>query len=203
MTAALVSLGATDVKVNPLGIGAWQWGDRMLWGFGREYGEADVRRAFEASLAAGIRFFDTAEVYGRGRSERLVGEFVRASGQLVTVATKYFPFPWRWRKRSLIDALRRSLDRLGLKQIDLYQVHWPFPPRSVKTWASALADAVEAGLARAVASPTSTPIRCVAPMTCWPSGASRWRRIRLNTACCIGNRSGTACWRRAAISAWR
>ncbi len=144
------SLGATDVKVNPLGIGAWQWGDRMMWGFGREYGEVEVRRAFEASLAAGIRFFDTAEVYGRGRSERLVGEFVRASGQPVVVATKFFPFPWRWRKHSLVDALRQSLDRLGLKQVDLYQIHWPFPPRSVEWWADALADAVAAGLTRAV-----------------------------------------------------
>ena len=145
-----LSLGATDVQVEPLGIGAWQWGDRMMWGFGRDYGEAEVRLAFEASLAASVRFFDTAEIYGRGRSERFVGEFVRASSQPVVVATKYFPFPWRWRKRSLVEALRRSLDRLGLQQVDLYHIHWPFPPRSVAWWADSLADAVEAGLARAV-----------------------------------------------------
>jgi aryl-alcohol dehydrogenase-like predicted oxidoreductase len=133
-----------------LGVGCWQWGDRVLWGYGRGYGDGDVRAAFDASLAANVAFFDTAESYGWGKSERFLGEFVRASGKHVVVATKFMPYPWRLRRGDLLKALRHSLDRLGLKRVDLYQVHWPWPPVSIETWMGAMADAVEAGLARAV-----------------------------------------------------
>ena len=53
-----------------IGIGTWAWGDRLFWGFGREYSDEDVRQAFQASLLAGITLFDTAEVYGRGSRSR-------------------------------------------------------------------------------------------------------------------------------------
>jgi len=145
-----IPLGSTDLRITPLGIGAWAWGDRMFWGYGRGYDEADVEAAFQTSLEAGINFFDTAEVYGRGRSEKLLGQFVRASGQPVLVASKFFPYPWRLRQGDLLRALRGSLKRLGLSQIDLYQIHWPNPPVSIETWMAGLADAVEAGLVRAV-----------------------------------------------------
>ena len=147
----LTSLGASDVQVSRLGIGTWQWGDVLVWGYGRgTYTDADLKLAFEAALAAGLNWFDTAELYGLGRSETLLGEFMRASSRPVVVASKFMPLPWRVRRSSLVKALRGSLARLGLKRVDVYQIHWPFPPRSVETWANALADAVEAGLTRAV-----------------------------------------------------
>ncbi len=133
-----------------LGLGCWQWGDSLFWGYGRGYADADVRAAFGAGLAANVTFFDTAESYGSGQSERLLGEFIKASGKQVVVATKFMPYPWRLRRGDLLKALRRSLDRLGLKQVDLYQIHWPFPPIPIETWMNAMADAVEAGWARAV-----------------------------------------------------
>jgi aryl-alcohol dehydrogenase-like predicted oxidoreductase len=133
-----------------LGVGAWAWGDTLVWGYGRDHNDGDVRAAFDASLAANLHFFDTAEMYGRGQSERLLGQFIRISQQPILIATKFMPLPWRWRRSSLIAALRRSLKRLGIPQVDLYQLHWPAPPRSVETWAEALADAVEAGLTREV-----------------------------------------------------
>lgn len=133
-----------------LGLGCWQWGDRMFWGYGRGYADADVRAAFGAGLAANVTFFDTAESYGSGQSERLLGEFIKASGKQVVVATKFMPYPWRPRRGDLLKALRRSLDRLGLKRVDLYQIHWPFPPIPIETWMNAMADAVEAGWTRAV-----------------------------------------------------
>ncbi len=145
-----VFLGKTDIEINPLGIGAWAWGDRMTWGYGKGYGAEDVRAAFETAVAAGTNFFDTAEIYGRGRSERFLGEFIRQSQAQVIVASKFFPYPWRLRADDLLDALRRSLDRLGLERVDLYQIHWPLPPVSIETWMGALADAVKAGLTRAV-----------------------------------------------------
>ncbi len=145
-----ISLGASGLHVSPLGIGTWAWGDRMFWGYGRDYADADLQAAFEASLAAGITWFDTAEIYGSGQSERLLGRFAQAAGGPVVMATKFFPFPWRWRQGSVLSTLRRSLQRLGLGQVGLYQIHQPFPPVPIETWMAGLADAVEAGLARAV-----------------------------------------------------
>lgn len=146
----MITLGSTDLQITQLGIGTWAWGDRWLWEFGRGYGQAEVEAAFQASLAAGINFFDTAEVYGWGRSEQLLGQFIRASGEAVVVATKFMPYPWRMRRTDLRQALERSLDRLGLSRVDLYQIHWPIPLRSIETWMDELADAVEDGLVRSV-----------------------------------------------------
>jgi aryl-alcohol dehydrogenase-like predicted oxidoreductase len=147
---SLITLGKTDILISQIGSGTWQWGDRMLWSYGKTHTESDVHAAFQASLEAGIRFFDTAEVYGNGRSEQLLGECIRNVEQPVVIATKFMPFPWRLWKGRLRTALRGSLNRLGLERIDLYQIHWPMPPVSIETWANALADAVDAGLVRAV-----------------------------------------------------
>jgi aryl-alcohol dehydrogenase-like predicted oxidoreductase len=143
-------LGPDGPEIGTLGIGTIAWGARLLWGYGRDYTDLDLRVAFEIALDAGIRFFDTAELYARGRSEELLGEFVRESGAEVVVATKYAPFPWRFGRRTVSKALRGSLQRLGLKQVDLYQIHWPFPLASIDTLMEALADAVEAGLVKTV-----------------------------------------------------
>jgi len=148
--AQLAPLGSTGMQVVPMGIGTWAWGDSSTWGYGRTHTDADLQAAFEASLAAGINLFDTAEAYGSGQSERLLGRFTSTSQQPVVVATKFVPYPWRLRKQNLLDALRASLDRLGLKQIDLYQLHFPFPPIPIETWMNGLADAVQAGLVRSV-----------------------------------------------------
>ncbi|MBN1148633.1 MAG: aldo/keto reductase [Anaerolineales bacterium] len=122
----------------------------MIWGYGRDYNESDIRQAFEVSLEAGVNFFDTAETYAQGRSERYLGKFMAESGNIAVTATKFMPFPWRLSKSALPRALRDSLERLDMQQVDLYQLHWPLPPVSIETWADALADVVEAGLARAV-----------------------------------------------------
>ncbi len=133
-----------------MGIGTWAWGDRTVWNYGRGYGETELGEAFQVALDAGINLFDTAEVYGMGRSERLLGRFIQETDRPVLVATKFMPFPWRWSRSSLLRALRHSLERLGLEKVDLYQIHWPLPPRSIEHWAEALAVAVEAGLTRGV-----------------------------------------------------
>jgi aryl-alcohol dehydrogenase-like predicted oxidoreductase len=151
----LVELGRTGLRVPALGTGTWQWGDTTTWGYGKGYSETEIRSAFDASLAAGINFFDTAEMYGRGKSESFLGGFMAATHSAMNdtrliIATKFMPWPWRITKGTLISALRASLDRLDMKQVDLYQIHWPLPIRKVEIWAAALADAVEAGLTRAV-----------------------------------------------------
>ena len=145
-----VRLGTGGSEVPAVGVGTWQWGDRMYWGFGKEFTERDVWDAFEESARAGLTFFDTAEVYGAGRSERFLGEFIRRTHASAVVATKFMPFPTRLTGGSLAKALRRSLKRLGLPAVALYQMHYPFPPVSTETWMDAMAEAVRADLVRGV-----------------------------------------------------
>ncbi|MBM3120553.1 MAG: aldo/keto reductase [Chloroflexi bacterium] len=144
-----VPLGATGIEIPELGVGVWQWGDASFWGYGREYGAAEIRAAFDVCMARGLDFFDTAEVYGTGASERNLGAFLRDDGRPAIVASKFFPYPWRVRSPSILAAARASLQRLGLEKIDLYQIHWPYPPRSVETWMEGLAAAVGQGMIRA------------------------------------------------------
>lgn len=149
MTAVTGALG--DLNISPIGIGAWAWGDRLFWGYGRgRYTDNDLEASFQAALMGGINWFDTAEIYGSGRSEKLLGQFIRNTNHTVMVATKFFPYPYRLRRGALVKALRNSLTRLGLHQVDLYQIHWPAPPVAIRTWMNALADVVESGLAKAV-----------------------------------------------------
>jgi len=133
-----------------MGLGAWQWGDRVVWQYGHGYGDAEVHQAFLASLDDGIRFVDTAEVYGSGRSERLLGQFLKETDQPVLVATKFFPLPWRFRKNALPRALKASLARLGMESVDLYQIHWPTPFMSIDRMMEGLAECVKSGLTRTV-----------------------------------------------------
>jgi len=133
-----------------IGLGAWQWGDRFVWHYGRSHTAEDAEAAFQASMEAGINLIDTAEVYGNGQSERLAGQFIQKIDKPVLVATKFFPFPWRLRKQALRRALENSLERLGLEKVDLYQIHWPPATSSIELWAEALADVVKAGLTRTV-----------------------------------------------------
>jgi aryl-alcohol dehydrogenase-like predicted oxidoreductase len=143
-------LGSSEIRIPPLGVGTWAWGDRFFWSYGKSHTDEDIRQAFEVSVAHGACFFDTAEAYGRGRSEQLLGDLIRSTEHDVVTATKFMPYPWRLRRISLVDALRASLERLGLPQVDLYQVHWPVPVISIETWMEGMSDAVEAGLTRAV-----------------------------------------------------
>ena len=110
----------------PLGIGTWSWGDRLFWGYGSDYGATEVENAFKAAVDNGATFFDTAEVYGLGESERLLGRFLQQSERSVQIATKYFPLPWRFNAQAVADALSDSLSRLQVEQVALYQVHMPF-----------------------------------------------------------------------------
>jgi aryl-alcohol dehydrogenase-like predicted oxidoreductase len=111
--------------IPALGIGTWAWGDKLFWNYGKDYGAPEVKAAFDAAVEAGITFFDTAEIYGSGESERLLGQFAKKTSAPLYIATKYFPFPWRFGTQVIEKAIDDSLDRLQVKCIDLYQIHWP------------------------------------------------------------------------------
>src|SRR5919107_2023561 len=141
---------ADELKVAPLGVGAWAWGTIKLWGYGNEYDRSDVGKAFRASMAEGITLFDTAEMYGNGASERIIGEILREGGFEGTpvIATKFAPLPYRISARSLLSAVEKSLERLGIETIDLYQIHFPTPILKIKSLMDALAETVKAGKGR-------------------------------------------------------
>ncbi|MEO1799370.1 MAG: aldo/keto reductase [Cyanobacteria bacterium J06629_2] len=142
---------ANNVSLPSLGIGTWSWGDRLFWGYGSGYGETEVAEAFEAAIANGATFLDTAEVYGLGESERLIGRFLKRTSQPVQIATKYFPLPWRFNGQAVADTLSDSLKRLQVEQVTLYQVHMPFSfLMSQQTLMEALAKEVERGRILAV-----------------------------------------------------
>ena len=150
-------LAGTDLSVSWLGVGTWAWGDKSTWGMGgydSSLTEDTIREAWEASIDAGVRFFDTAEVYGGGESERIIGRLLREDPQRaerVVLATKFMPAPWKLGVRTaLIDALKASLERLGRSSVDLYQIHGPVSLRGHAALADALSTAVHAGLTRAV-----------------------------------------------------
>ena len=133
-----------------LGIGTWAWGDKRVWGYGKDYSDRDLKGAFESCIAAEINFFDTAEVYGFGRSEELIGQFIREQHARIVVATKFMPFPWRAGRKSLNAALERSRRRLGLESVHLYQIHWPLHVRSLNSLMDDLANVVKEGFTLAV-----------------------------------------------------
>ncbi len=143
---------AEKLNVEPLGVGAWAWGATRLWGYGKEYDRRDVGEAFRSSMAAGVTLFDTAEVYGNGASENIIGELLREGGFDGTpiIATKFAPLPYRIGARSLLDALDKSLVRLGVATVDLYQVHFPNPVLKIEKLMDALAEAVKEGKIRHV-----------------------------------------------------
>jgi aryl-alcohol dehydrogenase-like predicted oxidoreductase len=152
-----VPLAGSDVVIPPLGVGTWAWGDKGVWGMGgydQSFTESTVRDAWEASIEAGVVLFDTAEVYGRGESERIIGRLLASEPTVrsrVVIATKFMPSPWKINvKAQLLSAARHSLERLGCDAIDLYQIHGPISLRSHGAIAEALAAAHAEGLVKAV-----------------------------------------------------
>ena len=133
-----------------IGLGAWSWGDRIVWNYGKGYSDADIEEGFKISLENGVHFVDTAEIYGNGRSERLLGQFLKRTETPVIVATKFFPLPWRLTRASVTRALHASLERLGLERVDLYQIHWPSPLVPIERYVEGLVSAHRLGLTRAV-----------------------------------------------------
>lgn len=113
-------LGSSSLDVSVLSFGAWQIGDPAYWGEGsREEVQATVDKAIEA----GINLFDTAEMYGKGESERVLGAALGSRRKDVLVASKVWPD--KCAPAELRRACEGSLKRLGTDAIDLYQVHWP------------------------------------------------------------------------------
>jgi diketogulonate reductase-like aldo/keto reductase len=113
-------LGKTGVKIPVLGMGTWGIGGLS----GRQIGgEDEAVRALKNGLESGMRFIDTAEMYGRGHSEEVVAEAVKGHRDEVFIATKVSAE--HLAHDDVLKACEASLRRLKTNYIDLYQVHWP------------------------------------------------------------------------------
>jgi aryl-alcohol dehydrogenase-like predicted oxidoreductase len=115
----LSSLGTSDVKVTPIIMGTWQAGKSMWAGID----DAEITRAIRTAFEAGIPVFDTAEEYGWGHSERILGNALADVRSQVVYATKVSSSHLRYDQ--IIEACHRSLKNLKTDYIDLYQIHWP------------------------------------------------------------------------------
>ncbi|NQT69077.1 MAG: aldo/keto reductase [Desulfobacteraceae bacterium] len=112
-------LGTSGIKISSIIMGTWQAGKEMWVGID----DTESTKAIKAAYDAGITTFDTAEVYGDGHSEKIVGNALQNVRDNVVIATKVFSN--HLSRQQVIDACHRSLKNLNTDYIDLYQIHWP------------------------------------------------------------------------------
>jgi myo-inositol catabolism protein IolS len=118
----------SDLEFSVLGTGCWAFGGGEYWG---EQRQKDVNEVVHASVDLGINYFDTAEVYNDGRSESSLGEAIRGIPRdKILIGTKISPS--NCHPYTLIKHCHASLKRLGTDYIDIYMLHWPIHPHSVK-----------------------------------------------------------------------
>jgi aryl-alcohol dehydrogenase-like predicted oxidoreductase len=146
-------LGRSDIEISTIGLGCWQFseGFGITGGFWEALPTETVQEIVDASLRGGINWFDTAEIYGRGRSERaLAGALTRLGkkpGEVV-VATKWWPLPRG--ANSIRTTIDTRIECLSPFPIDLHQIHQPFALATVAAQSNAMADLVQAGKIRTV-----------------------------------------------------
>ncbi len=138
-------LPGTDIEVSVLAMGCWALSGDFTWG---DQDERDSIAAVHAALDRGINFFDTAELYGDGLSERVLGRALKGRREQAVVASKFNCE--RARRDEVLQACNESLQRLQTDYLDLYQIHWR--NRQVpleETW-GALEELKRAGKVRAI-----------------------------------------------------
>jgi len=138
---------AGGVRVSAIGLGTWQFGTGD-WGYGLDYARTVAPAILRRALELGVTLIDTAEAYGGGASELIVGAALRDAPRDPFVATKFTPLlPIR---AVMVDHAERSRRRLQLAAIDLYQLHWPNPFVPVSEQAAGLRRVLDLGIARHV-----------------------------------------------------
>ncbi|HLL02207.1 MAG TPA: aldo/keto reductase [Myxococcaceae bacterium] len=146
-------LGKSEVQISAVGLGCWQFseGFGVTGGFWDALPADTVQEIVDASLKGGVNWFDTAEIYGRGRSERaLAGALTRLGkkpGEVV-LATKWWPLPRG--ASSIVNTIDKRLECLNPFGIDLHQIHHPYTLAGVGAQANAMADLVQAGKIKTV-----------------------------------------------------
>jgi len=138
------TIGYSKRKVSQIGLGTWQYSSG--WGYGEEYTKEDAIRIIHQAIDSGINLIDTAEAYGFGESERVIGEAIKGyEREDIIITTKFFPMALR--SSAVERALKKSLGRLQTSYIDIYLIHWPNPFRYV-SFLRKMEEFVDEGLIR-------------------------------------------------------
>ncbi len=136
-----------DSRVSVVGLGTWQFGSRE-WNYGTDYANDTAKQILERAIELGVNFIDTAEMYGFGASERIIGTALMRSPDEAFLATKLFPL--RYSTSYVRSRCEKSMARLRCESIDLYQVHFPNPLEKLGTLGASLADLTSSGMASSV-----------------------------------------------------
>jgi aryl-alcohol dehydrogenase-like predicted oxidoreductase len=134
-------------RLSVIGLGTWQFGSKE-WGYGNDYAQTEAGQILERALDLGITLIDTAEIYGRGESERIVGKFLDGRRNEAFVATKVLPIAPT--AKYVEKHGRASAARLGIDVIDLYQIHWPNPVVPLSQQMDGMRRLQQAGIVTAV-----------------------------------------------------
>jgi aryl-alcohol dehydrogenase-like predicted oxidoreductase len=144
----------SNVEASPIAIGAWPWGDTATWNYKPEE-RPEIEKLWDICFNAGVNFIDTAQAYGNGLSEEIVGDLVRKYPRdQVVVQTKYWVTPSLENilhpNTAPVSKLKDSLKRMKLDYVDIYLVHGPIHLQSKAKVAKAMAECVEQGLAKVI-----------------------------------------------------
>ncbi|MCW2936997.1 MAG: aldo/keto reductase [Actinomycetia bacterium] len=148
-------LGSTGMEITRVGFGAWAiGGGGWEFGWGPQQDDESIA-AIHRALEGGVNWIDTAAAYGFGRSEEVVGRalsglrerpYVFTKCSLIDDGTRHVKHVLK--RDSILREAERSLERLGIDAIDLYQVHWPNPDEDIEEGWGAMAELKERGLVR-------------------------------------------------------
>ncbi len=142
----LRKLGKTEILVPILGLGTWEIGGRDYPDYSRD---AEAIEIIRCAIRKGVKLIDTAEMYGAGHCEELVGEAIKElPREEVFIATKIWPYNLRF--KNVFEALSRSLERLKVDYVDLYQIHFPNPFIPLKETMKAMEKLVDDGKIRLI-----------------------------------------------------
>lgn len=138
-----IQLGKTGVSISCLGLGTWGIGGSSSPNSSRD---DEAVRALRLGIDLGLTFIDTAELYARGHSEEVVAKAIRGQRDKVFLATKVSADNLAYDR--VLDAANRSLKRLEVSYVDLYQVHWPNHRVPIAETMSAMEELVKQGKIR-------------------------------------------------------
>src|SRR3954462_4449817 len=165
-------LGRSGLRLTALSLGAMTFGEAKGFMKGVHSDDAEARRVFDAALEAGIDTVDTANGYSEGRSEELLGQWMKGRRHQITLATKcrfptlggtapMHPNEWGLSRKSILWNCEQSLRRLATDYLDLYQVHMQDGSVPIEETLRALDDLVRAGKVRYIGCSNYTGYRLV------------------------------------------
>lgn len=148
-------LGLSQLNISVVSLGTWAFGGDLWWG---KQDDKDSMAVLDAAIKRGLNCIDTAPVYGRGRSERIIGAFIKKQKlrDKVIIATKV-GLGWRGstifhnlKRKAILKEVDESRMRLNTEYFDLYQVHWPDPDTPIRETAETMYELYQKGVIKAV-----------------------------------------------------